>query len=135
VHGLPLPQKLWREEDVVVAALLPHPLGKADRNGGLDHDRGSRVVHTGLVNHLLHGFGVKVVPVRIIVGGRGDHDKRSALVSLGRVRGGHQRESVSRHHLFHIRIDHRRAARVYCRNPRLIDVEGNNVLPAPSKHG
>ena len=75
VQGPALPQEFRGKQDVPGAVLLPDLLGVADGDRGLDdHDRVRVDAQHGL-DHVLHGGGVKIVEVRVIVGrGRDDHE-------------------------------------------------------------
>ena len=53
VQRQPFAQELGREDDALEPGFRPHPVGEADRNRGLDDDRGGGGVLAGQGNHRL----------------------------------------------------------------------------------
>ena len=92
VEGLALAQELRAEEDLAVAQPIAQARGVADGDGRLDDDPGVRVhgAHGG--DGGLDGARVEEVPVRVVVGGRGDDGVIGTRVGLGHVHGGVQVE-------------------------------------------
>ena len=54
--------------------LLPHRLGVADGDGGLDDHRRVLINGQHQLDHLLHVFGVKEILRQVVVRRRGDND-------------------------------------------------------------
>ena len=92
VECLALAKELGAEEDLAVAQFLSQASGVADGDGRLDDDPGVRVHRAHGGDCGLDGAGVKEVPVRIVVGGRGDDGVVGARIGLGHVHGGVQIE-------------------------------------------
>lgn len=90
VESPALAQELRAEEDLAVAQPLAQARGVADGNRGLDDDPGVRVHRAHRGNGGLDGARVEEIPVRVVVGGRGDDGKVGARVGLGHVHGGVQ---------------------------------------------
>ena len=92
VERLALAQELGAEEDLAVSQPLAQARGVADGDGRLDDDPGVRVHRANGGDGGLDGAGVEEVPVRIVVGGRGDDGEVRARICLGHVDGGVQAE-------------------------------------------
>lgn len=92
VECLALAQELGAEEDLAVAQPLAKARGVADGDGRLDDDPGVRVHRAHGGDGGLDGARVEEVPVRVVVGGRGDDGVVGARVGLGHVHGGVQVE-------------------------------------------
>lgn len=92
VERLALTQELRAEEDFAVAQPLAQARGVADGDGRLDDDPGVRVHRAHRGDGGLDGAGVEEVPVRVVVGGRGDDGVVGTRVGLGHVHGGVQVE-------------------------------------------
>ena len=92
VERLALAQELGAEEDLGIAQPLAQARGVADGDGRLDDDPGVRVHRAHGRDGGLDGARVEEVPVRVIVGGRGDDGVVGTRVGLGHVGGGVQVE-------------------------------------------
>ena len=92
VERLALAQELRAEEDLAVAQPLAKARGVAHGDGRLDDDPGVRVHRAHGGDGGLDGARVEEVPVRVVVGGRGDDGEVGASVGLGHVDGGVQVE-------------------------------------------
>lgn len=92
VEGLALAQELGAEENLAVAQPLAQARGVAHGDGRLDDDPGVRVHRAHGGDGGLDGARVEEVPVRVVVGGRGDHGVVGARVGLRHVDGGVQVE-------------------------------------------
>ena len=97
IEGLALAQELRAEEDLAVAQPLAQARGVADGDGRLDDDPGVRVHRPHCGDGGLDGARVEEVPVRVVVGGRGDDGVVGARVGLGHVYGGVQVELALPH--------------------------------------
>ena len=84
---LALAQELGAEEDLAVAQSLSQTRSVADGNRGFDNDPGVGVHRSHGGDGCLDGGRVEEVPVRVIVGGRGDDGIVGARVGLGHVDG------------------------------------------------
>lgn len=92
VESLALAQELWAEEDLLVAQPLAKARCIAHRDGRLDDDPGIRVHRAHGGDGGLDGARVEEVPVRVVVGGRGDDGVVGARVGFCHVDGGVQVE-------------------------------------------
>lgn len=92
VERLALAQELGAEENLAVAQPLAKARGVADGDRRLDDDPGVRVHRANRGDGGLDGARVEEIPVRVVVGGRGDHGVVDARVCLGHVHGGVQGE-------------------------------------------
>ena len=92
VERLALAQELRAEEDLAVAQPLSQARGVAHRDGRLDDDPGVRVHRANGGDGGLDGARVEEVPVRVVVGGRGDDGVVGTRVGLRHVDGGAQAE-------------------------------------------
>ena len=92
VERLALAQELRAEEDLAVAQPLAQARGVAHRDGRLDDDPGVRVHRAHGGDGGLDRARVEEVPVRVVVGGRGDDGVVGARVGLCHVDGGVQVE-------------------------------------------
>ncbi len=92
VESLALAQELRTEEDLAVAEPLAQARGVADGDGRLDDDPGVRVNRANGGDGGLDGARVEEVPVRVVVGGRGDDGVVGVRIGLGHVDGGVQVE-------------------------------------------
>ena len=92
VERFALAQELGAEEDLAVAEPLAQARGVADGDGRLDDDPGVRVHRANGGDGGLDGARVEEIPVRVVVGGRGDHGVVGVRVGLGHVHGGVQVE-------------------------------------------
>ena len=92
VECLALAKELGAEEDLAVAQFLSQPRGVAHGDGRLDDDPGVRVHRAHGGDCGLDGARVEEVPLRVVVGGRGDDGVVGARICLGHVHGGVQVE-------------------------------------------
>lgn len=92
VESLALAQELGAEEDLGIAQPLAQARGVADGDRRLDDDPGVRVHRAHGGDGGLDGARVEEVPVRVVVGGRGDDGVVGARIGLGHVDGGVQVE-------------------------------------------
>ena len=92
VESLALAQKLGTEEDLAVAQPLAKASGVADGDSRLYDDPGVRVHRANGGDGGLDGARVEEVPVRVVVGGRGDDGVVGARICLGHVDRGAQVE-------------------------------------------
>ena len=92
VERLALAQELWAEEDLAVAQPLAKPRGVAHGDRRLDDDPGVRVHRANGGDGGLDGGSVEEVPVRVVVGRRGDDGVVGARICLGHVDRGVQVE-------------------------------------------
>lgn len=87
-----LSQELGAEEDLAVAQPIAQARRVADGDGRLDDDPGVRIHRAHCGDGGLDGARVEEVPVRVVVGGRGDDGVVGARVGLRHVDGGVQVE-------------------------------------------
>ena len=92
VQRLALAQELGAEEDLRIAQSISQARGVADGNRRLDDDPGVRVHGANGGDGGLDRARVEEVPVRVVVGGRGDDGVVGARIRLGHVDGGVQVE-------------------------------------------
>lgn len=92
VERLALAQELRAEEDLAVAQPLAQARGVAHGDGRLDDDPGVRVHRANGGDGGLDGARVEEVPIRVVVGGRGDDGVVGARIRLRNVYGGVQVE-------------------------------------------
>jgi len=135
VQRLAFAQEFGRKNKVVALQLLPEFGGVADRNGGFDDHHRLRIDALHVPDHRLDGFGVEVVGLGIVIGGRSDDDVFCTGVGLALVQGGLEVQFLVRQIVFDFHILDGRLLAVKHLHFLGDDVDGHDLIVLGKQHG